>query len=248
MGSSHARLRQFDKAHHDVNHTTAPVAIRDAASVLVLDRSGDEPRVLMGQRGKAAVFMPSKFVFPGGALDQADEGIAFLSELPGQTARRLSAEPRPDANASPTALAAAALRELAEETGLLCGSAGPAPAQWAEYVEGGISPDPSGLIYFFRAITPPHANRRYDTRFFLLDTQLIHGDPHDFSRASDELSDIQWIGLAEARQLDLPFITEVVLAEVQRLLRDAKSAPLAEPDGVPFFDNRGDKSRFIRID
>ena len=45
-------------------------ALRDAASVILVRRDRDDARVLMGQRGKGAAFMPSKFVFPGGAVDR----------------------------------------------------------------------------------------------------------------------------------------------------------------------------------
>lgn len=227
---------------------TSPVPIRDAATIVVLDRNAaDGPAVLMGQRGKKAAFMPSKYVFPGGALDPDDLGISFASALTPSSLQRLMAEQREGSAATPQGLAAAALRELAEETGLLCGGAGAAPATWPGYVSGGISPDPSGLIYFFRAITPPHQPRRFDTRFFLLDTAMIHGDPADFSRASDELSNIHWVPLIEARRLDLPFITEIVLAEVGALLRRNVGTPQDDPEGVPFFDNRGTNPRFIRI-
>ena len=51
-------------------------AVRNAATVILVREDGDEPRVLMGQRGKAAAFMPSKFVFPGGAIDPQDAEIA----------------------------------------------------------------------------------------------------------------------------------------------------------------------------
>lgn len=221
------------------------IPVRDAASVLVLDRGADGPRVLMGQRGKAAAFMPSKFVFPGGALDAGDSQAGLAGALLPQTARRLALEPRDGSPATPQGLAAAALRELAEETGLLCGCAG--QATWPEYAQGGLCPDPSGLIYMFRAITPPRLPRRYDTRFFLLDTAMIHGDPRDFSRASDELSNIHWVALAEARKLDLPFITEIILAELDGMLHRAGSAPLSEPEAVPFFDNRGPAPRFMHL-
>ncbi len=60
-------------------------------------------------------------------------------------------------------------------------------------------------------------------------------------RASGELSHLHWIGLSEARALDLPFITEVVLAEVTNLLSGG-----VQP-GVPFFDNSGAVPTFRRI-
>ncbi|MEM7670660.1 MAG: DNA mismatch repair protein MutT, partial [Pseudomonadota bacterium] len=37
-------------------------AIRDASTVVILRDDGPDPRVLMGQRGQKAAFMPSKFV------------------------------------------------------------------------------------------------------------------------------------------------------------------------------------------
>ena len=52
----------------------------------------------------------------------------------------------------------------------------------------------------------------------------------------------------EARGLDLPFITEVVLAELTGLIRMAGDGPLLQPQSVPFFDNRDASPRFARID
>ena len=52
--------------------------------------------------------------------------------------------------------------------------------------------------------------------------------------------------LAQARELDLPFITEVVLAEVAALVARTQG-PLAQPETVPFFDNRGDEPRFVQL-
>lgn len=226
----------------------AETPIRDAATVIVLDRNAPAgPSVLMGQRGASAVFMPSKYVFPGGAVDKADAHAQLAAELLPDTASRLSAEPRPGAAISPRALAAAALRELAEETGLLTGRPGAAPEGWDNYTGAGLAPDPSGLIYLFRAITPPGRPRRFDARFLLLDADHLHGDRHDFSAAMDELSHLHWVPLTEARALDLPFITEVVLAELASVITLAGGGPLRSPQSVPFFDNRSAQPRFMRI-
>ncbi len=92
------------------------------------------------------------------------------------------------------------------------------------------------LIFVFRAITPPGRSRRFDARFFLADAADLSGDPDDFSRAQDELSFLRWVPLAQARGLNLPFITEIVLAEVAHRLSSGLSGP---PLRVPFFDNSG---------
>lgn len=228
--------------------TPAEVPVRDAATVVVLDRHAPAgPSVLMGQRGARAVFMPSKYVFPGGAVDAADAHAALGGELAPQTAARLLAEPRPGVPISPLALAAAALRELAEETGLLTGRPGPSPRGWDNYARVGLAPDPSALIYLFRAITPPGRPRRFDARFLLLDAEHLRGDRHDFSAACDELSHLHWVPLAEAQRLDLPFVTEVVLAELAGAIALAGGGPLVSPPSVPFFDNRSAQPRFTRI-
>lgn len=218
--------------------------IRDAASLILLRRGPSGAAVLMGMRGQGAAFMPSKFVFPGGAVDAADAEIPVARPLPEQHRRRLAVEP---GLYGPDAIAAAGLRELAEETGLLIGrpgSGGP-----AGFAGAGLVPDAGGLIYLFRAITPPGRPRRFDAHFFLADAADVAGDPDDFSAACDELSHLHWVALAEARQLDLPFITEVVLAEVAALVEGlAPDAPLPVPASVPFFDNRGARPRFVQID
>ncbi|MCF7701190.1 NUDIX domain-containing protein [Loktanella sp. M215] len=204
-------------------------ALRDAATIIVL-RRGDVPSVLMGQRGAAAAFMPSKFVFPGGAVDAVDRTVP-LHPMTDDTAVAL----RTESHLPPEALAAAAIRELWEETGHVLGHPQPwpdAPQGWRGFAATGHVPDASRLRYFFRAVTPQGRPRRFDARFFLADAADLTTDPDDFSRAEDELSLLQWVPLAQARKFDLPFITEVVLAELMAHLADP-DAPLS----VPFFRN-----------
>ncbi|MGF6860371.1 8-oxo-dGTP pyrophosphatase MutT (NUDIX family) [Rhodobacteraceae bacterium MBR-64] len=213
-------------------------AIRDAATILVVrDAAGPTPSVLMGQRGKSAAFMPGKFVFPGGAVDRGDHDMVLAHPLPAPCDTRIG----PMAGA----IAAAAIRELWEETGLALARPGhwqPA-AGWEAFAERGLVPAADGLRFVFRAITPPGRPRRFDARFLLADASSLAGDPDDFSQASDELNHLQWVPLAEARSFDLPFITEVVLAEVV-----ARLPSLDAPERVAFFDNSGAVSRFHHID
>jgi 8-oxo-dGTP pyrophosphatase MutT (NUDIX family) len=216
--------------------------IRDAATIVLLRDAATAPAVLMGQRGAGAAFMPMKFVFPGGAVDPGDAAVPLARPLAPACRTRLAAK---SAGPSPEALAAAAVRELWEEAGLILGVPGawpaPAPADWQGFAATGHLPSAEGLEFVFRAITPPGRPRRFDARFFLADAAAIAGDPDDFSRASDELSHPQWVPLDRARSFDLPFITTVVLAEIAARLRGAA------PEGVPFFHNAGTRSEFLRL-
>lgn len=218
--------------------------IRDAATVIVVrDAQAPDPRVLMGQRGKAAAFMPGRFVFPGGAVDRGDADVPLattgaepcLSRLARGTSPRLA-----------HALLVAGIRELWEETGQILAepgawadfAPGPVPEDWAGFAARGFIPSAQGMALVFRAITPPGRPRRFDARFFTVDASRLATDPDDFSQASGELGALSWIPLSEVRAFPLPFITRVVLAEVaQRLPR------LDAPARVPFFDNSGEEAR-----
>ncbi|MGR3466910.1 MAG: DNA mismatch repair protein MutT, partial [Shimia sp.] len=96
------------------------------------------------------------------------------------------------------------------------------------------------LRFYFRALTPPGRPRRFDARFFLVDAAALATDPDDFSGASGELSHLQWIPLDAARSFEMPFITEVVLAEVAR-------TGLGTPEAVPFFRNGDEESLLLRL-
>lgn len=216
-------------------------AIRPAATVVLWRKGADGPEVLMGQRGAGAAFMPSKYVFPGGAVDPADHEVALAALPDPTTLHRLSLV---SDGPAPAALAAAAIRELWEETGLALATPTPfAPPSdsgedWSRLAALGLCPDASTLRFIFRAVTPPGRTRRFDARFFLAPEAALAPATHS---ASGELAHLHWIGLNAARTLDLPFITEVVLAEVADLLGGGHD------HGVPFFDNRGDRPTFRRL-
>lgn len=218
-------------------------AIRNAATVIVLRDRATSPAILMGQRGAKAAFMPNKFVFPGGAVDAADADVALAAPLPEICRARL----REDApEGLHHALAVAAIRELWEETGLVLGTSGTwdgaVPEDWAGFQATGHLPTADRLQFVFRALTPPGRTRRFDARFFLVDANDLPCDLDDFTHASDELSHLQWIPLSEARTFDLPFITEVVLAEIEARVTDT-----APPESVPYFKNNDEANLFLRL-
>lgn len=218
-------------------------AIRNAATVIVIRDRMTNPSILMGQRGAKAAFMPNKFVFPGGAVDADDANILLATPLTAQCAARIADDA--DADLS-HAIPVAAIRELWEETGLILGVKGPwqgdVPIDWETFAATGHLPHAEPLQFVFRALTPPGRPRRFDARFFLVDVDAIASDPDDFEAASDELSHLQWVPLSKARSFDMPFITEVVLAEVEARAKDLKA-----PSSVPYFKNNDEESLFLRL-
>lgn len=209
----------------------ADIPVRDASTIILVRNPETSPAVLMGQRGKTAVFMPDKFVFPGGAVDASDADVPLVGAPEGACRSRLEARSE---SVGPDALAAAAIRELWEETGLRLGRSAPwaPPPGWQDFAATGLAPDASALRFFFRAITPPGRPRRFDARFFLADAAALAGDPDDFSAAEDELCHLHWVPLGDVRALNLPFITRIVLGELQAHLPSTDA-----PRAVPFVSN-----------
>ncbi len=113
------------------------------------------------------------------------------------------------------------------------------PACWQGFCAAGLRPRTEALRFFFRAVTPPGRPRRFDARFFVAETEALHGPDEDFSGACGELLHLQWLDIAAARRLSLPFITEVVLAEIEAMLAgDARDRP------VPYFHHAAEGARF----
>jgi len=193
---------------------------KDAATLILVDRSGKEPKVLLGRRHHGHVFMPGKFVFPGGRIDKTDRLIKPAAALHPQTQKKLMrGVPKISAERA-RSLALTAIRETFEETGLLLGkpvkkiTAAP-NGPWAEMARLGYAPDLSGLHFIARAITPPRRPRRFDTRFFSVDAGAVAHRADGIVHADAELVELVWLPIAEARKLDLPTITGVVLQELE---------------------------------
>lgn len=234
---------------HTVTLTTAErtrtaVNLRpaDAATMLILDHSGRQPRVLMGKRHPGHKFMPGKYVFPGGRIDPGDRLMAATGALAAPCEQRLLARcARPSVQRG-RALALAAIRETFEETGLIFGSAeygapeNPPPGVWADFAGKGIYPDLGAVTFVARAITPPRRPKRFDTRFFTVDARAVAGKVEGIIGLDSELVDLVSVTFDEARELDLPTITKVVIAEVE----DRLKAGFGQHLPVPFYwEKRG---------
>lgn len=211
-------------------------AIFDAASILLVDDAAHDPRVLMGLRQASNVFLPNKWVFPGGRLEAADATAPCSGELDAGDAHALLQNllPATPAQALAKALSHAAVRELFEETGHALASplgsddtsqsAGALSEDWRAM---GLMPCISPLRFIARAITPPGRTRRYDTRFFI----ARRADVVEHAGAADgEFADLNWFSIEEAQALDLPNITRRILADLETRLKSPK-----KPHDVPFY-------------
>lgn len=241
-GMTNADVDKIDKGL--ATHRGRAIRPRDAATLILLDREGDEVRVLMGRRSAGHAFMPGKFVFPGGRTDPADSRIPTATALHPDQESKLIAGPGRTSTARARAIALSAIRETYEEAGLLIGRKGAfatARADWQGFAEHGVQPCLDMLRLIARAITPPNRVRRFDTRFFSawrsdVAVELPGGGP------TNELEELVWLPLAKAREADIPDITRMILDELEsRLVHD----PLLRPGGpVPFY--RLVRNRFTR--
>ena len=187
----------------------ATIRAKHAASLIVL-RSGDgEPQMLMGMRGARHRFMPNRLVFPGGRVDRGDLKAVCARPLSAATERALRKKANP---ALAHGLAAAAARELREETGLSLGD----------------PPRLDVLHYLARAVTPPGQPMRFNARFLVVEEQYISGE----LGGDGELDDLRFWGMTEALALPLALPTRRVLERLKlwlALSRAQRGAEIATP-------------------
>jgi 8-oxo-dGTP pyrophosphatase MutT (NUDIX family) len=137
-------------------------AIPAATLILVRERSGRAPELLMVERAGGMAFAAGALVFPGGRIDGADRDLGA----------ELGIDPA----------AVAAIRETIEETAVPVGilpfldQAGAHELQDALVAEGpfgellnenGLELDAAALTPFARWVPKFHAVRRFDTLFFV---------------------------------------------------------------------------------
>ncbi len=178
----------------------------------------DEVEVYWVKRSEALAFMGGWHAFPGGGLSRSDAGLPvsgepqLASDAPAATAQPESIdvgdEPSPDLLPG---LAACALRELFEETGILLSSPAVDPEDLPELRRALLAGErtfadiltalevklqASPLVYAGRWVTPPFAPVRFDNRFFLL--EWPQDAPAEPSVVEGELEHGAWIRPAEA--------------------------------------------------
>ncbi len=245
---SHARLAEFLTVG-DSRQNLPGVKIRDAATMLVVDRTGETPKVLLGRRHHNHKFMPGKYVFPGGRVERSDRRVKAATGLDSRVEARLMQEVRRPSAEKSRGFALAAIREVFEETGLVLGTtiddlrpdppprasmkdtADAARDQWAKFAGSGVAPDLAAVHFIARAITPPGRPRRFDTRFFAVDADAIAARIDGVVGPDTELVELVWLPIEQSLALDMAGITLAVLEELK--IRTAEGFSHDLP--VPFY-------------
>lgn len=163
------------------------VEARPAATVMLI-RDGNGGLEVLTVRRHARGFFGGLTVFPGGAVDPVDWSDLAASVVAGD---------HPDRPHR-----AAALRELAEETGLALTVDGVVPAPsgrgadlFRSLEESGERLDGSGLTLVSRWVTPEEAPTRFDTRFYLAG---VASETPEIRLDREELVDHLWVTPATA--------------------------------------------------
>ena len=242
-----ARMNELGKLIlADKNYLKFPnLRPKDAATLILVDRAGPVPKVLLGKRHHGHKFMPGKYVFPGGGLE------------PDGQARAGCAWPRPPRRSTPDAGGETPERRQGARArargdprdrggnrphpGRAQGLAATMPdGHWAMFAQARILPDLGAVHFIARAITPPRRPKRFDARFFAVDASAIAHRIDGIIGPDAELVDLVWMPIAEARQLDMPTITGVVLEELEMRVAEGFGHDLP----VPFYQMR--HRRFVR--
>ena len=200
------------------NERFARMRPKDAATLILIDRSGPTFKVLMGRRHNGHAFLPGKFVFPGGRVEVDDRRVPVTGTLDATDEARLMRRVTRASRLKARAFAVAAIREAFEETGLMIGRKVDAPPTlpegWLSFAQAHVQPDIGELHFVARAITPPGRPRRFDTRFFAADALAIAHRIESVVGPDAELVELTWVPMAQAQELGLVAITKLVLIDL----------------------------------
>lgn len=226
---------------------TEPPAIPASTLVLVRNRTGAPPQLLMVERAARMVFAPGMMVFPGGRIDREDVALGERSGHPLGAAIVAAVRETLEETAVPAALHPLPSRELALELQRALLAETPLAALLELHR---LSLDPAALTHFTRWLPPAIIPRRFDTRFFL--AEAPPGDwPPNVGETENRTA--EWITAEEVLERDrmgtagLMFPTRCNLHRIAQhgsfaaMLADAAAYPPAtispahiERDGEPW--------------
>lgn len=197
-------------------------AIPAATLIVMRDRGGQPPELLMVERSVGMAFAGGAMVFPGGRVDGADAAAAAGHHQPDAAAR------------------IAAIRETLEESSVAAGLTPiPAPAVAADLAlalhdgepftdllaANGLALDLAALTPFARWKPAFHQTRIFDTLFFLAEAPTGEWIP---TPQPGECEAVLWIGAAELLERITGAQATAIFPTIRNLERLAQFATVAE--------------------
>lgn len=196
-------------------------AIPAATLIVVRDRPGGAPELLMVERAEGMAFAGGALVFPGGRIDAADAdfaarlglddggaAIAAVRETLEETAIPAGLDPLPDAAAA-----------LALQDALLAGR------DFAELLDaGGMTLDIAALTPFARWVPKFHAVRRFDTLFLVAAAPPGEWQPNAIA---GECAGAFWLSAADVLERDRRGEARLIFPTRRNLERLAQHASVA---------------------
>jgi 8-oxo-dGTP pyrophosphatase MutT (NUDIX family) len=195
-------------------------AIPAATLIVVRNRAGDMPELLMVERAQGMVFAAGALVFPGGRIDPADQELG----------RELGIDPS----------AVAAVRETIEETAVPVGLVPvPSPATASKLQRTLIADRPFGQVLgdndlgidgdavtpFARWVPKFHAVRRFDTLFFVALCPEGEWEPRV---VEGECAGAAWLSADEVLERDRRGESRLIFPTRRTLERLAQHSSFAE--------------------
>jgi glyoxylase-like metal-dependent hydrolase (beta-lactamase superfamily II)/8-oxo-dGTP pyrophosphatase MutT (NUDIX family) len=248
---------------------------RPAATLILLRDAPAGPEVFMLRRTQGAAFLPGAYVFPGGAIDDADRDARALARVRGLDDAQASA--KLGLGSGGLAYWIAAARECFEEAGILLAAGRNGRASFrredlqswraalnaqrigfAEFLEAEDLHIPAQeIVYFSHWITAAGRPRRFNTRFFVARAPQGQDGAHDATETVHSF----WIAPREALErhergeIEIIFPTRTSLSDLARFtsaaaaLDDARSLGDIEVNAAVWaVDHEGSKRLFRRSD
>jgi 8-oxo-dGTP pyrophosphatase MutT (NUDIX family) len=225
----------------DPTRVIAPA--KPASTLMALRDSPEGIEVLMVKRNRAASFMGGVWVFPGGRVDEEDDGAVLRSHARGRTEQETSAQLGIDAGG--LGFWISAVRELFEESGLLLATSldgtpialeGDVGERFAAHraainrrersfeevvVAEELVLDLAAIHHVDHWITPEAEQKRFDTHFFIARAPEGQTPLHD----EGETVAAEWVTPADALRRHRAGEIRIVLPTIRnlRILEEAGS-------------------------
>jgi 8-oxo-dGTP pyrophosphatase MutT (NUDIX family) len=232
-----------------VDRAALSVTPRLAGTLILLREHAGRMQVCLLERSPHLPFAAGVWAFPGGALEERDHRTARAWAAAGTAVARTEESAATDAQGGASsrgpalvaALRVAAIRETAEETGLLIGPPGAVIERaQRQRLESGIedleevyarrSMTPPRVELWSRWVTPEGRPRRYDAYFFVANLEGEVGE----ASISPEATRVEWVDVtraiadADAGSRSLMTPTSATLREIAQYRDGAAVADAAQ--------------------